>query len=180
MSKKDSNSMPTDEDLGLLRELFEEANTIDEVRGLLHASAHHYENTREQRQAHVLRNLVNDVFGDQTQLTPQPHPATAHFDRIVNEMPDEEAKQINTAAVSTFGGPVFNPRPTPRVNPRIINSLVHEHMDDETIDELIHEEERKRKVEEQEQKGKEGGKKSKKTKKGKKARRSKKAKKAKK
>ncbi len=180
MSKKDSNPMPTDDDITLLRELFEDANTIDEVRNLLQASMGHYEPTREQRQANVLRDIVNDVFGDQTHLTQQQHPAAAHFDRIVNEMPDEEAKQINAAAVSTFGGPAFNPRPTPHVNPSIINSLVHESMDDRTIDELIHEEERKRKLEEQIQKGKEGGKKSKKTKRGKKARSSKKAKKAKK
>lgn len=180
MSEKDSNTMPTDDDITLLRALFEDANTIDEVRGLLEASVHHYEPTKEQRQANVLRNLVNDVFGDQTHLTQQQHPAAAHFDRIVKEMPDKEVKEIYTAAANTFGGPAFNPEPTPRVNPEIINRLVHQHMDDETIDELIHEEERKKKVKEQEQKGKEGGKKSKKTKKGKKARRSKKAKKAKK
>ncbi len=176
MSKKDNNPMPTDDDITILRELFEEANTIDEVRGLLEASVYHYEPTREQRQANVLRNLVNDVFGDQTHLTPPPHPAAAHFDRIVKDMPDEEVKEFYTAATDTFGGPAFNAEPTPDAN----YALVHERMDDREINELIHEEERKRKVEEQIQKGKEGGKKSKKTKKGKKARSSKKAKKAKK
>ena len=164
MSEKDNNSMPTDDDLELLRELFEQADSVNDVRNLLQASTNHYEPTREQRQANVLRNLVNDVFGDQTHLTPQQHPAAAHFDRIVNKMSDEDVKAINAAAASTFGGPAFNPQPTPRVNTRI----VHENMDDGTSDGLIHEEERKRKVEEQIKKGKEGGKKSKKTKKGKK------------
>lgn len=170
MSQGNSNAMPTDDDLILLRELLAQADSIDDVRKSI-----------QQREAKILRGIVNSVFDDQPHLAPQPHPAEAHFDRIVNEMSDREARAINNAAVDTFGGPAFNPVPTPHVTNDMVNSLVRQDMNDEAIDDRIYQEERRKKIEEQEKKGKEGGKKkSKKTKKGKQARRSKKAKKIKK